>query len=159
MTEHRIKRRRMELFIKRGGLCEYCDGETWMRGLETKAMAMSRLGIASGTAHSSKMIRYAEATFEHIRRRADGGTGVAHNGMLACMFCNVSRGEVDIRVNRMDMQALVAAGLHPVNRPAGRVDNYRDVRRFALRALRNIRSGKPIINWHQKGVSDDESRS
>lgn len=143
MTEHRIKRRRLEMFTERGGRCCYCDGATWLVHLEPKAKARQRLGIVNAK-HAAKMLRYAMATFEHIKRVADGGTGAAHNGMLACSFCNVLRGDTEIRAHRTDMQALVAAGLHPVNRPLAPVDNYAVVRKLALRAVRNLRAGQPI---------------
>ena len=142
MTMPRIKRARLAMFAERGGACCYCDGPTWLPPLEGKNEAAARLGIKRGTKHSLKMLKYARATFEHVKRAADGGTAARSNGMLACAFCNVARGDSDVRIHRSDMQALVAAGLHPVNRPTERVDNYKEVRKLALRYLDDLRSGK-----------------
>ena len=144
MSDKRARRGRAELYSEQGGRCCYCDGATWLRGAEPREKAMARLGLVGGTKHSKKMMRYAEATFEHLKRRADGGTSARHNGMMACSFCNTMRCENEIRTHRTDMQALVVAGLHPVNRPLRPVDNYRDVRKLALRAIKSLRAGKSI---------------
>ena len=142
MTKPIIKRQRAELFAKQGGRCCYCDGATWLRGTEQWKHAAARLSVPQNQPHSRTLMRYAAATFEHAKRIADGGKHNG-NGMMACAFCNVSRDNATIDENRTDMQALVAAGLHPVNRPIGPLDNIAAVRKNALRALRRIRTGNP----------------
>lgn len=144
MARKRQGKIRRALFKKQDGKCCYCDGATYLMGSAPMVILYERFGIVVGIKGGKRLLVYHLATFEHLRRKSDGGKFVAHNGMLACQFCNVSRGEVDIRTHRVDMQALVAAGVHPVNRPPGRVDNANELRRLALSALAKLRKGESL---------------
>lgn len=131
----------VRLFDKQNGACCYCDGQAWLRSRETAAQAALRLGIPWGADGFHKMLTAAEATREHIKRRADGGTN-SGNLKMACQACNTMRHESPSDVHRIDMQVLVAAGLHPTNRPRV-LDTPREHIKAGLRALKKLRAGTP----------------
>lgn len=128
-----------KLFNAQNGLCYYCDGQAWMRQSEDMHAAAIRLCIPNGS-HAIKMLRDAEATKEHLLRRADGGTSSARNLKMACQCCNSRRGATPAAAHRIDMQVLVAAGLHPVNRPPV-IDSIKEHRKRGLRAMQLLRRG------------------
>jgi hypothetical protein len=130
-------------FDEQYGKCCYCDGDTWLHFRETKEQARLRLGIPLNAPGSAKMLRAAKATREHLHRVAEGGKNGFANIKMACMFCNSQRWENEPEVHRIDMQVLVAAGLHPTNRP-GVVDDLKNHRKLGNRAIRLLRAGKPI---------------
>lgn len=130
------------LFDAQSGLCCYCDGPTWMVGREKRVDMLARLGIPAGADGTHKMLAACTATREHLKRRADGGTN-ADNLKMACGYCNTTRHGSDPDVHRIDMQVLVAAGLHPTNRPRI-VDSPREHIKRGLKALKKLRAGKPI---------------
>lgn len=137
------KRRLVRLYHKQDGICCYCDGNTWLRGHETREAAALRLGIPPKTAGYRQMLTAARATTEHIQRRADGGKGGPLNLKMACHACNVRRLDSTPEAHRIDMLVLVAAGLHPTNRPAV-IDTPKEHLTRGLRALRKLRAGLPI---------------
>lgn len=135
----RFTRKLARLFDQQQGLCYYCDGRTWLLGRESKQNARERLLIPAGP-HAEKVLRDATATTEHLLRRIDGGTDAKHNLKMACQSCNSRRGATSAAKHRIDMQVLVAAGLHPVNRPPV-IDCLKEHRRRGLRALDLLRRG------------------
>ncbi len=140
MTMSANKRRQLaELYEAASGICCYCDGATWLAFREGRNAARRRLGIVAGTPGAGNALTAARATREHLIKRADGGTD-AGNLKLACLACNVRRGDSTPDEHRADMQKLVAAGLHPTNRPSAVPDPARH-QRVGLKALRNLRAG------------------
>lgn len=129
------------LFDAQNKLCCYCDGPTWIAGGETRVDRNARLGVVDGPG-AGKLLAAMMATREHVKRRVDGG-GNADNLMMACGYCNTTRHGSEPDVHRVDMQVLVAAGLHPTNRPRI-VDSPRDHIKRGLKALKKLRAGKPI---------------
>lgn len=118
----------------------YCDGPTWLPSRETKAAAAARLGIPLRQSGTSKTLRVSRATREHIRRKADGGSNSSGNIRMACGFCNSARWESPPDVHRVDMQVIVAAGLHPTNRPGAILDHAAHIKK-GNRAIRLLRQG------------------
>lgn len=104
---------------------------------------MERFGLMPGIPGTSKLMRGAVATREHIVRIVDGGSHGA-NVKMACGACNTLRGDHDMDVHRSDMQVLVRAGLHPTNRPKQKIADLRRYYKSGLKALRKLRAGKPI---------------
>lgn len=129
-----------QLFDDQNGFCCYCDGAMWLPGRERQDAARTRLGIPNHAAGSKKMLIAAKATREHIQRAVDGGTNALKNLKAACNACNVRRMDSDPDVHRMDMQVMVAAGLHPTNRPKIILDHAAHMRAGRL-ALRKLRKG------------------
>ena len=82
------RRLRSYLFNQQDGLCYYCG----------KKMSLTNRRPDGNPAGDF-------ATFEHIKRRADGGTNSAGNVVLAHARCN-------LRKNREDQRALRAASGH-----------------------------------------------
>lgn len=142
MSTSRTKRQLVRAFDAQRGLCCYCDGRCWLPTREHPRQARARLGIPSDVPGSKKMLTAAQATREHLKRRADGG-GDADNIAMACHACNVRRGDSEPDVHRIDMQVLVAAGLHPTNRPAHTVADPRGHLKRGLKALKKLRAGVP----------------
>lgn len=142
MSTPSSKRRLAKLFDAQGGRCCYCDGATWLPDRETKKQAKTRLGIPDAGHGSTKMLRAARATREHLVRRIDGGKNV-NNLKMACQVCNSTRWDAEPDVHRIDMQVLVAAGLHPTNRPKI-VDSPQAHIQRGLKALRKLRAGQPL---------------
>ncbi len=99
---------------------------------------MIRLGIPAEASGSTKMLRLARATREHLIRSIDGGTDAGKNIKMACQFCNTTRLETPVEQHRANMQRLVAAGLHPVNRPAIVESPIRHIR-LGLKMVREMR--------------------
>lgn len=89
------------------------------------------------------MLRASMGTREHVKRRADGGSNGGHNIKMACQYCNSQRWETDPDEHRVDMQVLVAAGLHPTNRPTVILDHQAHIK-AGNRAVRLLRKGQPI---------------
>ncbi len=143
MNKTRGRQQLARRFDEQHGKCCYCDGDTWMPRRETREQASLRLGVPIATPGSAKMLRAARATREHVHRRADGGKDGFSNIKMACMYCNSQRWENDLDVHRIDMQVLVAAGLHPTNRPRA-VDDLKEHRKRGNRAIKLLRAGKPL---------------
>ena len=138
----RAHRRKLgQLFKEADGRCGYCDGATWMIG-ERHDNVRARLGIPKGVHGSNKLLEAAKATREHLKKRADGGQNV-DNLMLSCHACNSRRGDSTPQEHRTDMQVLVAAGLHPTNRPKHITDPQHH-HKAGLKALKKLRAGQPI---------------
>lgn len=135
------KARDTRRLLSEGRRCLYCDGEVWSRLHMNKGQARSHFRVPKGMPSSTTLLAYSYATIEHIVRRAEGG-GNKDNIALACAWCNSARQESTPDVHRVDMQALVAAGLHPVNRRPGA--DQTKLPGIAKRAMRRIRAGKPI---------------
>lgn len=142
MSNGRTKRQLVRAFDAQNGRCCYCDGACWLPQRESGMQARARLGIPVGVDGAAKMLRAARATREHLKRRVDGG-GDADNIAMACHACNVRRGDSEPDVHRIDMQVLVAAGLHPTNRPAHTVADPRGHLKRGLKALKKLRRGVP----------------
>ncbi|HEY6029952.1 MAG TPA: HNH endonuclease [Gaiellaceae bacterium] len=140
MSSARTKRQLARAFDAQRGACCYCDGACWLSQREHREKARKRLGIPAGVVGATKMLRAALATREHLKRRADGGTD-ADNLAMACQACNVRRGDSEPDVHRIDMQVLVAAGLHPTNRPPHAVADPKDHLKRGLKALKKLRRG------------------
>ena len=136
------RRHLARMFDAQNGICCYCDGATWLPGRESKIEAKARLGIQQGVNAGTKMLRLAAATREHLKRRVDGGRNM-NNLTMACAACNSLRLDSTPEVHRVDMQVLVAAGLHPVNRPTLIDDPKAHIKR-GLKALKKLRAGQPI---------------
>ena len=142
MSAKSTKRKQLaHLFAQFNGVCGYCDGSTWMIG-ERHDAVRARLGISKGVPGSAKMLTASMATREHLKKRADGGKAM-NNLMLACHACNVRRVAASPEEHRMDMQVLVAAGLHPTNRPQNVADPQHH-HKAGLKALRKLRAGQPL---------------
>jgi hypothetical protein len=138
----RQRRQLVSLYVEQDGRCWYCDGRTWLVGAESADQVRARLQIPKGVPWAAKMLRSAMATREHIVRKVDGGRD-AGNLKMACHACNVRRGDSPPDVHRIDMQVLVAAGLHPTNRTA-LADDPRLHIKAGLKALKKLRVGEPI---------------
>ena len=143
MNKTRGRQQLARRFDEQGGKCCYCDGDTWLPMRESPDKARARLGIPSDTSGSRKILRAARATREHVHRVADGGSNATGNIKMACMYCNSQRWENDLDVHRIDMQVLVAAGLHPTNRPKV-IDSLVEHRKRGNRAIGLLRAGKPL---------------
>lgn len=142
MSAHSTKRRQLAfLFAENKGVCGYCGGSTWMIG-ERHDAVRRRLEIPKGIAGSHKILTASMATREHLQKRADGGKNT-DNLMLACHACNVRRGDASPEEHRINMQVLVAAGLHPTNRPKNITDPQHH-HKAGLKALRKLRAGQSI---------------
>jgi 5-methylcytosine-specific restriction endonuclease McrA len=76
------------LFEKQGGRCCYCAHLIFIRGHQSEATFPFRT-------KKGAVIPTYRATFEHIRRVADGGTHRRGNLALACHACNSQRGKAD----------------------------------------------------------------
>lgn len=148
MSTPSTKRQLLRLFDKQCGRCCYCGGDTWLPGKETKVQAKIRLGIPLVGNGGTKLVRASVATREHIKRRVDGGKN-SNNLAMACNACNTFRLESPPDVHRIDMQVLVAAGLHPTNRPKI-LDSPKDHIKRGLRALRKLRAGQPITTGENR---------
>lgn len=91
--KNRIKKHRDLIAEKQGGRCCYCEVKL--------VQSTDRLG--NGRVHPRAV------TIEHLRRRADGGTGVLDNKAAACYECNTGRGSTDwltyksIRMGEVEM--------------------------------------------------------
>lgn len=142
MSSPATKRQLIRAFDKQHGKCCYCDGDTWLPGRETKDQARDRLGIQASMPGSGKMLIACKAMREHLVRRCDGGKN-ENNIAMACHACNVRRHDSTLDVHRIDMQVMVAAGLHPTNRPR-MIDDPRTHIKLGLKALRKLRRGMPI---------------
>lgn len=142
MSSPYTKKRLARLFHQQNGACCYCSGATWLRGKETRESAALRLGIPAKTSGYRQMLTAARATTEHVQRRSDGGKG-GDNLKMACHACNVRRLDSEPEAHRIDMMVLVAAGLHPTNRPV-LLDTPKAHLTRGLWALRKLRAGLPF---------------
>lgn len=132
------------LYRDQEGICCYCDGRTWLACEQTRVVACSRLLINMNARGWEKLLEGCRATREHLKRKTDGGRDEG-NLKMACHYCNTHRGDSDPDVHRVDMQVMVAAGIHPVNRPQGvRTDDAASHMRRATKALKKLRAGQPI---------------
>lgn len=86
-------RRKERLFALQDGRCFYCAQPMFV----LNAISVSEFKALHGLS-SRRVARKREATKEHLTRRADGGTGKAHNIVLACAGCNSKRGDTDWQV-------------------------------------------------------------
>lgn len=85
----------IELWRAHEGRCWYCDRTTWVEGTMSKAQA--RLVFchpSTPIAEQRTIIRHRRATREHLIRRADGGIRTPGNIVLACNYCNSTRGVI-----------------------------------------------------------------
>ena len=94
------------LYNKQGGFCYYCHRPAWLFGVEKKIDARRRLGI--GLYAPSRVLNDRRATREHLRRRADGGTNLQDNLVMACAGCNHSREDAPPAQHQQRMQAKYA---------------------------------------------------
>lgn len=100
------------LWKAQDGLCYYCAAETYIPGPdETRAAAKVRFGIPQGKG-SGKLLRRRQASLEHLKRRADGGTMANTNLVMACKGCNVRRGEMEVEEYKSHVAAIVQEGRH-----------------------------------------------
>jgi hypothetical protein len=143
MTKKLGRKQLARRFDEQHGKCCYCDGDAWLWFRESPEQARTRLGIPGNVPGTAKMLRAAKATREHLHRVTDGGKNGVENIKMACMYCNSQRWENDPDVHRIDMQVLVAAGLHPTNRPKV-IDDLRTHRKLGNRAIKLLRGGKSI---------------
>lgn len=104
MTKNGRVRIRGILWIKQAGLCCYC-AIPMVRAEEDIRVAANQLGIRCCEVDSRR------ASFEHLRRKCEGGTDAIDNLALACRDCNVKRGDRDwmtyksICLGELDMEA------------------------------------------------------
>lgn len=135
-----------KLFDAAGGVCTYCDCDTYMVKREAEPDALRRFGIPDGLPGTTRALRYREASREHVVRSADGGRDDIGNLTLACTFCNTARGEATPEHHRAAMLLLIAAELHPNHQAEA---SAMLERRFRP-AFRAIRSAPPV---HHAGAA------
>lgn len=94
MMSRRISAKQLKalLFERQEGKCCYCGGEIELHP--------EPWGFGNTTPPNF-------ATFEHLRRKRDGGGSNPDNLALACFLCNTSRGET----NWVEFKTLMASGL------------------------------------------------
>lgn len=91
------------LFDWQGGDCFYCARPTWLLGQETFEAAADRLGIKR-TKGWRKEFKRRQATLEHLTRRIDGGLNEPGNLVMACCWCNSTRGARPVLVHLANMR-------------------------------------------------------
>ncbi len=100
------------LWVEQQGRCYYCSGETYLVGSgEVKASVKARFGIPEGRG-SGTLLRRRRATLEHLKKRADGGTLANTNIVMACMGCNVRRGDLSVDEFKALVVEVVSRGIH-----------------------------------------------
>lgn len=100
------------LWDEQHGCCYYCSGETFLVGSgEAKSSVKARFGIPEGRG-SGTLLRRRRATLEHLRKKADGGTLANTNIVMACMGCNVRRGDLTVEQFKALVSEVVARGIH-----------------------------------------------
>jgi 5-methylcytosine-specific restriction endonuclease McrA len=80
--------KRQRIFDAQGGKCCYCERPMLITGTMSHT-EFRRLHGLKTRAEAAGMV----ATFEHLKRRVDGGTRHNWNIALACARCNSQRGE------------------------------------------------------------------
>lgn len=93
--------------------CYYCGLR--MFGSTPRSKVLSVLGVAPGSERSRKLIRYSKRTREHLVRKADGGSGLLGNVVLAHLYCNSCRGETPVDNHIEAMKSAVSDGTHPLS--------------------------------------------
>lgn len=90
------------LWYMQAGECFYCGRATWLKsGPESKNQAKARLGVIT-----TKDLRRREATEEHLRRRAEGGSNALSNLVMACSECNERRDTKPVLAHLSDMRSI-----------------------------------------------------
>lgn len=102
-----------DLFKASGGLCWYCGCDTWLPGFRRRMQIRKQFGIVAGVPGSGLALTRRMATREHLHRLADGGANARENLVLACHFCNVTRGRATPGQHRETIARAIAARVHP----------------------------------------------
>lgn len=93
------------LWLSQRGECFYCGRQTWLQCLrESKLQRKLRVGLPFDATH--KLLNTYQATREHLRRKADGGTNDLDNLIMSCAECNFSRGERPPLIHLANRRAL-----------------------------------------------------
>lgn len=83
---------REKLFLAQGGVCCYCGVYIYMR--DHKSAMHHPSARLKGRNQRGNKNRHL-ATFEHLKKKSDGGTDRLDNLALPCLDCNSRRGDED----------------------------------------------------------------
>lgn len=70
--------------------CYYCFRRTWVPRKHRPEHAVARLGVPK------RLLGDLRATAEHLHKRSDGGPDKPENIVMACYWCNTTRGERNV---------------------------------------------------------------